>query len=104
MMLLARVEFVAVGAVAEVAPAHEIDLFKSREHPINGHQIALPLLQTPVQLFRRKRPVLVRENFEHRLPRARHPLPVLTQRIERQGELRAAGRAGVNMCEHRLIQ
>jgi hypothetical protein len=61
----ALVDFVAVGAVAEVASAQHADLLHGLEGPVDGDDIAAFALELMVELFRAERAVLAGENSEH---------------------------------------
>ncbi len=68
-MMLAVVEFVAVGAVAKIAPPQHADFLHRLERAIDRDDVALLRAQLSMQLLGAKRPVLLHENREHRLAR-----------------------------------
>jgi hypothetical protein len=99
MVIVAGIEFVAVGAVAEIAPADERDFLHGSERSVNGHEIAQFGFQAPVKIFSGKRAVLSREDREDRGARLRKAEAVRGEGS--QGLLQ--GSFGCGVSRHRAL-
>lgn len=86
-MVIAGIDLVAIGGVAEVAPAHRTALFHHRQAAVNGHQVTSVPLHPLVQFLRGEGAMLAGKNTEDRLARLGHALVIRAQQIQRGFQL-----------------
>src|SRR5580693_6066373 len=86
--MLARVDLVTIGAIAEVAPPHDAAFLHRRETAVHGHEVATAFLHPLVQLLRREWPMLACQDAEDRLAWFGHALMIGAQHVQRGIELR----------------
>jgi len=101
MMMLAGIELVPVGAVAEIAAADERDLFHGGETAIHRDQIAHALFHPTMQLFRGEWPMFASQDFQNRFSRFRDAMLMIAQSLEGALELGLRGRMLVGHAARR---
>ena len=103
-MMLAGVDLVAIGPIAEIAAPDDGALFHRREAAVDRHQVATAFLHPPVDFLRREGAMLMSQDAEDGFPRFGHALVIGAQQLQRGLELRLGSGMIVRHLAHCINQ